>query len=223
LREEREVAGARPGVKLPPGLEQAFLVAAGELGLCSAAWLFVREVAEELGEPGVEGLRDELGRAFPVLEAVAGAWLGGARAPDTSPEGVLGVCGGAERVVFVGLESAFLDVLVPRLEGVELALVQHSPFTVDWKRVLANYGGRVEAVDLDSFQGWSGPRSALVTFAYGTQGFSTHVQPAWLRVTGEDVRTQFRSLVAWDVLRTPMYVYPRWLVEVPGTSFTHLV
>jgi hypothetical protein len=48
------------------------------------------------------------------------------------------------------------------------------------------------------------------------------VLPAWVRATGEDVRTQFRSLLAWNVLQAPMFVYPRWLVEVDAASFTHV-
>ena len=35
---------------LPLGIAQAFEVAMGELGFASAAWLFVREVADKGGE-----------------------------------------------------------------------------------------------------------------------------------------------------------------------------
>jgi hypothetical protein len=209
-------------VALPSGIEQAFQLAAGELGFCSAAWLFVREVAAEGGDLLVSELRDHLGRAFPVLDAVCSAWAAGSRAPDTDPADVVAACAGAGRVVVVGLETAFLDPLVARCDGVRLALLCHSAFDVDWDRALANYEGRIEPVDLDSFQAWAGPTSALLTFAYGLHGASVHVLPAWLRVIGEDVRTQFRSLIAWDVLREAMYVYPRWLVEVPASSFTHI-
>jgi hypothetical protein len=206
---------------LPSGIEQAFEVAAGELGMCSAAWLFVREVAAEGGDPLVRELRDRLGRAFPVLDTVCSVWASGRTAPQVDPAGVLLACAGATRVVVVGIESAFLDQLVPRLEGVRLALLCHSAFHVDWDRALANYEG-LEPVNLDSFQGWAGPKSALLTFAYGVARASAHILPAWLRVVGEDVRTQFRSLIAWDVLGAQMYVYPRWLVEVPASSFTHI-
>lgn len=209
-------------VDLPRGLEQAFTVAAGELGMCSAAWLYVRDVARVAGDAGVNGLRDALGRSFPVLDAIAEQWLAGKRAPDTNAEAVLAALAGTRDLVVIGLETDFLDALVPRLDGVRIALLKHSSFEVDWERVLSNYAGRVELVDLERFQSRAGSRSALLTFAYGVHGSATHVPPAWLRVTGDDVRTQFRSLIAWDVLRAPMFVYPRWLVEVDAVTFTEL-
>ena len=208
---------------LPAGIEQAFHVAVGELGMCSAAWLFVGEVGAEQGEAGVAALRDLLGRAFPVLDSIASRWLEGQTRLAVDASGAVAACAGASRVVLVGVESAFLDALVPQLPQARLALLCHSTFDVDWERVLANYAGRLEPVDFDSFQRWAGPRSVLLTFAYGVHGASIYVRPSWLRVNGEDVRTQFRSLVAWDVLRSPMYVYPRWLVEIPAASFTRIV
>jgi hypothetical protein len=208
---------------LPAGLDQSFAVAAGELGMACAAWLFVENIAREAGDAGVGALRDTLGRPFPVLEAVAGQWLGGARALHTDPSRVLSACEGITELVVVGLEAFFLDALVARLPPhTRCSLLCHSAFEVDWERVLSNYGGRVEPVNLESFQARAGPRSLLLTFAYGLHGRSAHVLPAWVRATGEDVRTQFRALVAWDVLQAPMFVYPRWLVEVDAASFTHV-
>lgn len=209
---------------LPEGLGQAFTVAAGELGMACAAWLFVENVAQEGGAGGVAALRDALGRSFPVLDAVAGEWLAGSRALQVDPSAVLAACEGASEVVVVGLESFFLDALVARLPpSTRCALLCHSPFEVDWERVLSNHRGRVSPVNLESFQSWAGPRSVLLTFAYGAGSSSTYVLPAWVRATGEDVRTQFRSLMAWNVLPAPMFVYPRWLVEVDAASFTHVV
>lgn len=205
---------------LPGGLEQAFMVAAGELGMCGAAWLFAENVAQDDGDRGVASLRDTLGRSFPVLDAVAERWLEGDRRPRPDPAPALAACANASRVVVVGLEAFHLDALVAGLGRARCGLIQSSPFDVDWERALSNYDGRVEPLELEHFQAWAGPSSVLLTFAYGVQGHSTHVVPAWLRVIGEDVRTQFRSLVAWDVLRAPMFVYPRWLVEVPLSVFT---
>lgn len=202
------------------GLDQAFRVAAAELGMCSAAWLFAREVS---GEPeGVRVLREELGRDYPVLDAVCALWLEGRRAPELHLDGVLAACAGASRVVVAGLEATFLDALVALLT-VPIFLVKHSTLEPSWERVLANYGDRVAATDLENFQRHAGRRSVLVSFAYGTRDDRTHVKPSTLRVLGPDVRTQFRSVVAWDVLRSPMYVYPRWLVEVPAAEFSELV
>ena len=210
-------------VSLPRGLEEAYRAAAGELGMCSAAWLFVREVATVEGHAGVAAIRDALGRAFPVLEVVATTFLEGRAAPSIDVDAALEALAGAERVVVVGVEAAFLDVLLPRLRGRSVALLQHSSLDVDWERLRSNYEGHLELVSLDRFQAMAGPRSALLTWLYGTLGNRTHVLPSWLRVCGQDVRTQFRTLVGWDVTQAPMFLYPRWLVQVALEDFTERV
>ncbi|MBI3180528.1 MAG: hypothetical protein HYZ28_00035 [Myxococcales bacterium] len=209
--------------RLGPAVASAFHVAAGELGMCSAAWLFVREVAAEGGEPLVSELRDLLGRAYPVLDAVAGRWLEGSREPKVGPDSVLAACEGASRLLVVGIEAMFLDALLPKLGQTRATLLAHSSFPVDWERVVANHERRLETVELSSLHRLAGRRSALLTFLYGTRGESTWVDPAWLRVMGADVRTQFRSIVGWDVLGSVMYLYPRWLSEAPASDFSHLV
>jgi hypothetical protein len=212
------------GVDLPQGLDQAFGAVAGELGMASASWLFVHAVARCTGAPGVGALAEAAGADFPVLDAVARAWLGGLREPILDPRKALDAVGKATRVVVVGVEATYLDALVQRLDaGVKVAMIAHSPFPVDWERVLDNYRGRVERVDLDTFQNWAGAKSALLTFAYGREDSRTIVAPLWLRACGADVRSQFRALVAWNVLETPLQLYPRWLVEVEADSFTHFV
>ncbi len=207
--------------------DAAFRVASAELGMCAASWLFVRELGA-VGDDLVAALRDRLGREFPVLDAVAGLWLAGERAPDDglrdTAARVRDVCAGAARVLVVGIEADALDALVPTLAtDARIGLVTYSTREVDWDRVLANYGGRVEGVDLASFQRWAGRKGVLLTFAYGTHGHATHVTPEWLRVSGPDVRTQFRSIVAWEVLAAHMDMYPRWLVEVSRDEFSHVV
>jgi hypothetical protein len=214
----------QPAVDLPNGLEQAFFAVAGELGMTTAGWLFVGAVARCSGDRGVAALAESVGGSFPVLEAIAGAWLAGARRPMADPGPVLEALGNSSRLVVIGVEASFLDALVPRVDpGVKLAMIAHSPFPVDWGRVLDNYGSRIERLDLDTFQNWAGGKSALLTFAYGRQDDRTSVLPLWLRACGADVRSQFRALVGWDVLSTPLEHYPRWLVEVEADSFTHFV
>jgi hypothetical protein len=137
---------------------------------------------------------------------------------------VLEAVGKATRLVVVGVEASYLDALVEGLDpAVKVAMVAHSPFPVDWDRALDNYGGRVERVDLDTFQNWAGGKSALLTFAYGREDSRTVVAPLWLRACGADVRAQFRALVAWNVLEAPLQLYPRWFVEVEADTFTHFV
>lgn len=204
---------------LPPGLGQAFRVAVAELGLCSASWLFVEEIADSEGPDALHALRDELGRDWPVLDAVAAARLEGARWVEPDTAAVLRACGRAERVVVVGLEARWMDALVRSTE-VPLSLVRQSVFAPDWERVAANYAGRVEMEPMETFQRLAGPRSVLLTFSYGSDGGTTHVLSSWVRVSGEDVRTQFRALVAWEVLGRPFFVYPRWLVTVPCERFS---
>ncbi len=202
-------------------LETAFLVAAAELGMASAAWLFVREVARD-GEDEVQALRDGLGRAFPVLDAVARQWLSGSREPLRAVDAVTSICAGASRIVVAGLEATYLDELVRRVDA-PVGLVRHAIFEVDWTRVLSNYGGAVAGLELHQFQAWAGSRSVLLAFAYGTRAHVTHVSPSSLRVLGPDVLTQFRNVVAWDVLEEPMHVYPRWLADVPLDQFSDVV
>ncbi len=209
---------------LPPGLEQAFAAVVGELGQCTASWLFVRAVARCEGDAGVAALAERIGPSFTVLDAVARGWLDGQREERVDPAPVVEALGKSTRVVVVGLEAAFLDRLVDALDPrVAIALVAHTSFDVDWERVLSNWAGRVERVDLDDFQRWAGGKSALLTFAYGRNGPHAAVVPLWLRACGADVRAQFRALVAWDVLGAPLSLYPRWLVEVDVDSFTHFV
>jgi hypothetical protein len=211
-------------VELPQGLDQAFYAVAGELGMTSAAWLFVGAVARSTGDAGVEALAESVGGSFTVLEAVARAWLDGARTPKVDPTLVLRALGNSSRLVVIGVEASFLDALVPRVDaGVKLAMIAHSPFPVDWNRVLDNYAGRIERLDLDTFQNWAGGKSALLTFAYGRDDTRTAVLPLWLRACGADVRSQFRALIGWNVLGTPLEHYPRWAVEIEADSFTHFV
>lgn len=210
--------------ELPPGLDQAFGAVAGELGQSTSAWLFVQAVARCAGDRGVEGLAEAAGAEFPVLDAVARGWLSGARERVIDPRPVLDAIGSATRVVVVGVEATFLDALVARMDpAVKIAMIAHSAFAADWDRVLDNYGGRVERVDLDTFQHWAGGKSALLTFAYGREDSRTAVAPLWLRACGADVRAQFRALVAWNVLQAPLLLYPRWLVEIEVDSLTHFV
>ena len=210
---------------LPPGLDQALTAVSGELGMACASWIFVRAVARCAGDEGVNALAESVGGEFVVLDAVARGWLAGAREPDTDPSRVVDAIGNATRLVVVGLEAHFLDRLLAKLpERVKVALVTHSPFPVDWQRVLDNYVGRVERVDLDTFQHWAGGKSALLTFAYGHTEERAAVLPLWLRACGNDVRVQFRSLIAWNVLASPLNLYPRRLVEVETIDmFTHVV
>ena len=211
-------------VDLPAGLDQAFGAVAGELGQSTSAWLFARAVARCAGDGAVGALADAAGAQFPVLDAVARGWVAGMREQNVAPTPALAAIGKATRLVVAGVEASYLDALVARLDPtVKVAMIAHSPFPVDWDRVLDNYGGRVERVDLDTFQHWAGGRSALLTVAYGRQDSRTVVGPLWLRACGADVRAQFRALVAWNVLRAPLLLYPRWLVEVEVDSFTHFV
>ncbi len=209
---------------LPRTLEQAYAAVVGELGMASAGWLFVSEVAAHAGDEGVEAFADELGATYPVLDAVARQWLDGRRAPQINAKGALDALDGATHVVIVGLESLHLDGFVAAAPAeLGISLLAHRPFPVDWERVVANHAGRVDLLYLDSFQSMSGPKSALLGFAYGVHGDRTHVPPLWARVVGADVRAQFRSLVGWDALGSEMNVYPRWLTEVGVDEFTHFV
>ncbi len=207
-----------------PGLEDAFRAAVAELGMCSAARLYVREAAVS-GRDALLELRDRLGRPFPILDAVSSAALEGrpSRGPDPGP--ALEALGGLGKILVAGFEADFLDTLLPELPAprVRVGLVRTATLEGDWARIADNFGGRLELVELAGLASWAGSRSGLLTFLYGVEGAVTHVAPAWLRIAGDDVRPIFRELVGWDVLGRPMSLYPRWLTEVPAASFTRLV
>ena len=208
---------------LPLSIAQAFEVAMGELGFASAAWLFVREVADKGGEALVQELRDTEGRAFPVLDAIAAAWQRGQRGPVINLAPVLAACRGVRRLLIVGLEADFLDALLPRLEGIEIGLLRYSLIEVDWTRVQANYNGRATLTDMVSFQDFAGRDGAILTFLYSHNEHIAHVRSAWLRLIGVGVRAQFRSSIGWGVLNSPLEVYPRWLVETTTHDFSEIV
>lgn len=208
---------------LPASLASAFQGTAAELGWCSAARLFTRELAAAGGCDLVARAADQLGRAYPVFACVAQRAIdGNDRGVDAQP--IVDALSGVRRLLVVGLESDFLDALVPRLPNTTIGVVTLSDgLDTDWRRVLANYGGRVVPVALGEVQDWSGRHSAILTFVYGTDDHMVHVAPAWLRVSGSDVRAQFRSLVGWDVMGSPMALFPRWLVSTGANDFSHLI
>ncbi len=202
---------------------EAFSVAVAELGVLTAARLFVREVAEEGGDALVEELATTLGLEYAVLEAVARQWLAGSRRAESDASATLDACAGAAQLVIVGLEADCLDALVPKLGDTRAVLVRTPGLATDYERLAAGYGGRLETTELGELQRFAGRKSALLTFLYGTRGEATWVDPLWMRVSGTDVRTQFRTLIGWEVLGGPMDLYPRWLVETTAAEFSHVV
>ena len=202
-------------------LQQAFRTAASELGMASAAWLFVREAAAVNGDDGVTALRDDMGRLWPVLDAVGAAWLSGARMPMAQADDVLPALAGVSRLVVIGMESLWLDALLAALPAATpVGLVQHGDPMTHWTRVADNYHGRMTLLQLADFQTWAGPRSVLMTFVYGQSHQQVYVLPSWLRVCGPDVRLQFRALLGWRILDVPLDIYPRWLVAAQADTLT---
>lgn len=211
-------------VALPSSIDRAYHVAAAELGFFSAARLFVEETAGALGDDGVEALRHELGRRFPVLDAVAAMALRGspARRPDAGAarRGLEGL----SRVLVVGVEADALDALCPLPSRLRGGILMHRGVgEVDWARVAANLDGPWELVPMDHFQRWAGSRSGVLTFAYGVTEQVVQVTPEYLRVVGVDTRSQFRALLGWDLLPGGTEVYPRWLAEAPLDLFSRVV
>lgn len=210
--------------ELSPRLAEAFLVASSELGMASTARLFLRELAREGGPRVVLAARDAFGRSFPVFHCLATQWLRDMRVLTPRVDPVRGALAGLARVLVVGLEVDWLDVLLPRLSGVEVGLMrEETSVTADFRRVLANYDGLAVAVELAELHRWAGRRSGLLVFVYGSDGHVAHVPASWLRVAGPDVRTQFSALIGWNILGEPMEVYPRWLAETGVGDFSQIV
>lgn len=203
-------------------LEQAFRLAAGELGMCDAAWRFAADVEAEGGAPMLRAVRDGLGRSFPVLDAVFARQLEGG-APAVRLEPIVAACAPLKRLLIVGVEARWVDALLGALPGLEVGVLPSASLPADTARVASNLPSTVSLIGLDRFQRFAGPRSGVLTFLYGASGTSAFVVPEWARCQGPDVRSQFRSFIGWDLLGTPPEVYPRWLVEVALEGFTEVV
>jgi hypothetical protein len=183
-----------------------------------------RDDREGFGSGGRRGARRTLGATFASLDHIAHAWLAGARRRPVTTKPLERVLGGARRVLVVGVEADHLDALARELpRDVRLGLLTYRLQRVDWSRVLANFGDRVEPVDLAEFQGWAGARSSLLTFVYGERAGLVLVLSAFLRVSGPDVRSQFRDIIGWDVLGAAPELYPRYHVETSASDLTAFV
>lgn len=211
-------------MRLPASAPAAFRLAAAELGMCSAARMFVAELLDAGGAALLEEAREELGAEFPVLDLLAAEALEGRPPEAIDARPVARALRSPAAVLVAGLEAFYLDALVGLLPGARVGLVLgEGGLPGDERRILANFGERVEEVRVGDVQRWAGNRSALLTFVYGAHASSAYVAPVWLRVAGSDVRTQFRTLVGWDVLGQPTSLYPRWFVETSSEPFSRVV
>lgn len=219
------MSAASDGVAPLSGLEPAFRVCAGELGLWSASRLFVNAAWAAGGAAAVGALDDDLGDGFPVVDEVVRRVLA-AGAPLAPPviDTVLERCADLRRLVVVGVEADLLGPLADRLPStVEVLALFDATFPVDPARVRAAWTPRVGLTDVGDFQGAAGGRSGLITPVYGADAFRAAVAPVWLRVHSPDVRMLFRRLIGIDVVGARMTSYPRWLGETESADFTDLV
>ncbi|MBK8251288.1 MAG: hypothetical protein IPK82_01285 [Polyangiaceae bacterium] len=179
----------------------------------------------KLGGPDLlHEARDVLGDDLPVLDYVLSGLLEGNPPPPIDGTKVAAALHDPASVLVVGLEAFFMDALVVHLTQCRIGLVLgEGGLEGDLRRIIANYEDRVELVKLGDVQRWAGNKSALCTFVYGVRERSCYVQPIWLRMAGSDIRTQFRTLVGWDVLGAPTPRYPRWLVETSTEPFSRMV
>jgi hypothetical protein len=192
--------------------------------MASAAHLFVDEIAASGGRELVQAAASGLGREFPILGTIAARRLAGEGAAIPDPTALLAAVRGLTRLLVVGLETAWLDVLLPACRGLAVGLLLADPSAgADVRRVLANYDGLAVGVTLAELHRWSGRRSGLLCFVYGSDGHVVHVPGTWLRVSGPDVRTQFAALVGWNILGAAMDLYPRWLAETQVSDFSAIV
>jgi hypothetical protein len=205
-------------------LSSAFRRCVGELGMWSASRLFLRTARENGGDAAVDKVRESLGVEFPLLVMMALS-EGDDASPVHGVDDVVARCDGLRRLVVVGLESDCLDPLLAQLpRSIAVALLLDTTITAYDERLVASWGDRVTRTDLADFQRHAGMRSALLTTVYGTNGFRCVVPRVWLRCHGDDVRTQFRHLIGWNVLPAGgLDHYPRWLVETDVADFTDVI
>jgi len=208
---------------LPAPLVQSFAAAAGELGQVSASRLFIRTCVRHGGTEAVADLRRQAGATFPILDTAAQDYVETGRLRPLDANHAIDLLSRLSTVVVVGFESEPLDLLVTALPRQRIIALTHAALPGDWERMLANYHGRVQAVDLDGILDHAGPDSALLCFVTGGHGHSVYVPSAWLRVHGPDTRTVFARLIAWNLLPLPFERYPRWQAEVPCSDFTDMI
>lgn len=207
------------------GLAPAFHQSAGELGLWSAARLFVNAAFAAGGLDAVRSVDDALGDDHPVLEHVAQRALQ-TRMPVPSPllDGVIARCAGLRRLVMVGIEAEVLGGVIERLPAdVDIVAIPDTMFPADRDRLVASWTPRVRLTDLGVFQAAGGARSALLTPVYGADDFHAVVTAAWVRAHSRDVRLQFRHLIGVNLVGARMAAYPRWLSETDRADFTELL
>jgi len=207
------------------GLDPAFRACAGELGIWSAARLFVNAAWDAGGAGAVAAVDADLGGEYPVVDDVARRVLTG-HAPLPAPvvDAVLERCAGLRHLVVVGVEAALLGPLADRLPAtVDIVALFDATFPIDESRVRASWTPRVRLADLASFQQAAGARSALLTPVYGADGFRAVVAPIWVRVHSPEVRPRFRRLIGVNLVGGRMAAYPRWLSDVPSLDFTDLI
>jgi hypothetical protein len=205
------------------GLIDAFALCAAELGMFSASRLFASQLLAEPDAGVVAEITELLGTRFPVFDAVVSRALSERHLEPIDPAAVLDALRGLSRLVVVGIEAECLDTLLGRVPSLRIALVPDALEGANLERVAANYRDEVEFLGLDSFQGWAGRHSGLMTTVYGCDGFQATVCQAWLRAHGPDVRSRFRTLIGWNVLGPKMAAYPRWLGDTDAREFAPLV
>lgn len=206
-------------------IRESFFVAAQELGMFTASTLFLREVLQRAGAEAIPALRERLSREFPVFDAVAERWSAGPP-PPLSSSLVVDAARGATRVLVAGFDADPMDALVDALSpDTRVGLVANvGELCGDLSRTLANYRGRVELVELSAMPAWVGRKSALITFVYGVDEHDTaYTSLAWLRAQGPDVRTQFRSIIGWNLLGPAPSIHPKWVVASAADDFSELV
>lgn len=207
------------------GLAPAFHQSAGELGLWSAARLFVNAAFAAGGLDAVKAVDDALGDDHPVLEHVAQRAIQ-TRMPVPPPllDELVARCAGLRRLVMVGIEAEVLGGVIERLPAdVDIVVIPDAMFPADRDRLVASWTPRVRLTDLGAFQGAGGARSALLTPVYGADDFHAVVTAAWVRAHSRDVRLQFRHLIGVNLVGTRMAAYPRWLSETDRADFTELL
>jgi len=162
---------------LPPTLSSAFELAAQELGMLSASRLFLRELSDHGGNDVVRDARDDLGAEYPVFDHAAARWLDGASRESIDAAPVIEALQGIQWLLVVGLEADHLDVLIEQLGDIEIGILRHSVGNPrDWRRVLANFRGRVSEVRLGDIHLWAGGKSAVLTDILGRP---MDVYPRW--------------------------------------------
>lgn len=207
-------------------ITRAMLDASAELGLFSSALLLL-ETCLEIGKDTVIEVQQEVGRDFPVFDAICrqGMTPSDIRRRVAAIAADVGDClEDVKTLVVTSVEIELLDQLAMQYPDLAIRVVVHDG-RADRARIESNFAARVTTIDMSRFQDYAHPvESALLVPGYDvTRGRIISTFPTASRILGEDTQYLFSEIIAVDLLGNGLHFFPRGLVELALDHFTQIL